>query len=101
MRVWTDESRAAHAALMRQKIRAWKPWTRSTGPRTAAGKKIVAGNALKHGGRCAGVRRYNHLVHQYRVWVRRLMADLRAADRHANKLIKQMGFAHVAVPLLC
>lgn len=31
---WTDEARARQAAL----IRTWKPWTKSTGPTSEAGK---------------------------------------------------------------
>lgn len=49
---WSDERRARHAAA----IRKWKPWERSTGPRTAEGKTKVAHNALKHGRRSAAAR---------------------------------------------
>ncbi|PIL46089.1 hypothetical protein CR105_03080 [Massilia eurypsychrophila] len=45
MRQWTPEQRARQSAL----IRTWKPWERSTGPSTEAGKAIAAGNSLKHG----------------------------------------------------
>ena len=34
---WTKERRERQAEL----IRTWKPWTRSTGPRTAAGKATI------------------------------------------------------------
>jgi hypothetical protein len=44
---WSAERRAAHAAAMRQ----WKPWEKSTGPRTKAGKMKSSQNALKHGKR--------------------------------------------------
>ena len=40
---WTDERRAKQAAA----IHRWAPWTKSTGPRTAAGKAIVGQNALR------------------------------------------------------
>lgn len=46
---WSPERRAKHAAA----IRRWKPWTKSTGPKTASGKARAAQNATKHG-RCAG-----------------------------------------------
>ena len=39
---WTPERRARHA----EKIRAWKPWEKSTGPRTAAGKAVSSRNAV-------------------------------------------------------
>jgi hypothetical protein len=42
---WTEDRRARQAAL----IRAWKPWERSTGPRTPAGKATASRNAYKGG----------------------------------------------------
>lgn len=44
---WTEERRKRQA----EAIRRWKPWERSTGPRSAEGKAIVSMNGLKHGGR--------------------------------------------------
>lgn len=44
---WTEERRARQA----EAIRRWKPWKRSTGPRTVEGKATAAMNGLKHGGR--------------------------------------------------
>ena len=46
---WTPERRARQAAM----IRTWQPWTRSTGPRTPAGKAKTARNAWKGGYRQA------------------------------------------------
>ncbi len=46
---WTPERRARAAEL----IRAWRPWEKSTGPRTDAGKAASSTNALKHGARSA------------------------------------------------
>jgi hypothetical protein len=40
---WTPERRAKQA----EAIRGWRPWTRSTGPKTPAGKAISARNASK------------------------------------------------------
>jgi len=37
---WTAERRQRQAAL----IRAWKPWERSTGPRTSEGKATASKN---------------------------------------------------------
>lgn len=37
---WTPERRARQAAM----IHRWKPWQRSTGPKTPEGKAIVARN---------------------------------------------------------
>ena len=44
---WTPERRARQAAL----IRTWRPWKGSTGPKSEAGKAVVAGNAWKGGTR--------------------------------------------------
>ncbi len=44
---WTEERRRAQA----EAIRAWRPWERSTGPRTAEGKARVRLNAWKGGAR--------------------------------------------------
>lgn len=40
---WTAERRARQSAAIRQ----WSPWTKSTGPRTPAGKARAAQNAAK------------------------------------------------------
>jgi len=40
---WSDERRARQSAA----IKRWSPWTKSTGPRTAAGKARAAQNAAK------------------------------------------------------
>jgi hypothetical protein len=42
---WTPERRARQAEL----IRSWRPWERSTGPRSAIGKALVARNPWKGG----------------------------------------------------
>lgn len=42
---WTPERRAKQAAM----IRRWKPWEKSTGPRSAEGKSASARNAWAGG----------------------------------------------------
>lgn len=44
---WTQDRKAKQ----RKAIYAWRPWEKSTGPKTAAGRKAVARNAWKHGQR--------------------------------------------------
>lgn len=46
-RNWTPEQRQQQA----ERIRAWSPWERSTGPRTADGKATASRNAWKGGTR--------------------------------------------------
>ena len=45
MRNWTAEQRQRQREL----IQRWKPWTKSTGARTAEGKAKVSKNAIKTG----------------------------------------------------
>jgi hypothetical protein len=40
---WTQERKARQASL----IQRWKPWERSTGPRTTEGKTRISRNAYK------------------------------------------------------
>jgi len=42
---WTPERRARQAKLIRQ----WRPWEKSTGPKTKDGKAVVSRNADKGG----------------------------------------------------
>lgn len=42
---WTEARRAKQS----EAIKRWKPWERSTGPQTAAGKSRSAQNAVTHG----------------------------------------------------
>ena len=44
---WSPERQAKQRAA----IYRWRPWEQSSGPKTDAGKRRVAQNALKHGGR--------------------------------------------------
>ena len=45
MAQWTPERKARQS----QAIREWEPWRKSTGPKTAAGKRRSSQNAIKHG----------------------------------------------------
>lgn len=58
-RTWTDAQRTAQS----ERIRAWRPWEKSTGPRSEEGKSVAARNAWAGG---------------HRVSLRRLARELRA-----------------------
>ena len=62
---WTPERRSRQAAA----IRRWKPWERSSGPRTVEGKAIVSRNAFRGAVRPrlrALAKAVNDLVREYR-----------------------------------
>ena len=44
---WSKARRARQSQL----IQAWKPWKKSSGPKTEEGKKIASRNAYKEGGK--------------------------------------------------
>ncbi len=58
---WTQERRKRQS----QAIRRWKPWKKSTGPKTKEGKDTSSQNALKHGLRSADFRLMESLVAVY------------------------------------
>ena len=64
---WSLERRARQSAA----IRRWKPWERSTGPRTADGKAHASRNAEKGGKRPALKAEMAHL----RELMRELVAE--------------------------
>lgn len=115
---WTAERRQKHA----EAIRRWKPWAKSTGPRTASGKARAAQNAYKHGGRAAHSRLMNEALAAQRTCLRiagtfaklrtlkatnellaRLRADFSRNDRifhirlaqalHYQRLCKNLAFS--------
>ncbi len=62
---WSPERRATQA----EAIRRWKPWERSTGPRTAPGKETASRNAVKSGAYDRAAKRLAYvfsLQNQYR-----------------------------------
>lgn len=71
---WTEERKRKQA----EAIRRWKPWEKSTGPKTEEGKARVSLNAWKHGMRTRD-------LHEYEV-----LLDLNAA------FLKQLGRLKIA-----
>ena len=59
---WSPTRRANHAAA----IQRWKPWAKSTGPRTESGKARAAQNAHKHGRYCRQLRLVNEALRAQR-----------------------------------
>ena len=62
---WTPERRARQEAL----IRTWRPWEKSTGPNSPAGKAAAAANAFKggHGAKLRELQRaMNELLREQR-----------------------------------
>lgn len=53
---WSPERRARQA----EAIKRWRPWERSTGPRTAEGKAVSARNAFR-----GGLRAYMRQVREF------------------------------------
>ena len=74
VRGWPPERRAKQAAM----IRARKPWLKSTGPKTAAGKRACRYNGLKHGRTIAAYRETRAMLHQLRTMRRVLVASINA-----------------------
>ena len=68
---WTPERRAQQAEL----IRTWRPWEKSTGPRSAEGKARTSRNGFKGGHRATLrdlVRELNEALREQREWMRRM-----------------------------
>jgi hypothetical protein len=51
---WGSRSTAVRRARQAAISLAWKPWERSTGPRTPSGRRKSSRNALSHGGYTEG-----------------------------------------------
>lgn len=72
---WTEERKARQRSL----IQDWKPWAKSSGPKSASGKRTVSQNSLKHG------RRSRVLIAQRRQ-LRRQLRELNAALSRLEQL---------------
>ena len=58
---WTPQRKLKQAAM----IRTWKPWTRSTGAKTIAGKQASSQNAVVHGAYAGWVKSLNELLNEF------------------------------------
>jgi hypothetical protein len=77
---WTPERRAAQS----ERIKALKPWLKSTGPQSITGKKKSSRNALKHGRHSAEHKRARKAMKLHREFMRQIVVVLRDAE---NKLL--------------
>ena len=77
---WTLERKARQAEL----IKTWKPWEKSTGAQTEAGKSASSQNALKHGSRSAGVKAEHQQFTQ-------AMRDSRAFSNQIKELGRELA----------
>ncbi len=95
MRIWTDEQKQKQ----REAIKRWQPWSLSTGPRSAEGKKICSRNALKHGYRSAGARKLYALMTKHRRWLKAVEAVLTFRRVEQNKFANRLIEPKVLFPL--
>jgi hypothetical protein len=68
---WTEERRKKQS----EAIRKHKPWQKSTGPKTLAGKNRSKMNAHKHGARSAVAARLRAVLRRHSIF-------LKAVDAH-------------------
>ena len=73
---WTPERRARQA----EAIRRWRPWEKSTGPRTAEGKAKASRNAYK-GSEWRTVRELSKAMHAALRDQRKQLRDASASQR--------------------
>ncbi|MBI3441835.1 MAG: hypothetical protein HY052_08575 [Proteobacteria bacterium] len=84
MRHWTPEERQQQAEL----IHGWKPWKRSTGPKTEAGKSRAAKNAkTKHGMRSKAWTALTRALRGQRHWLKDVGAkhEISIQETHEKK----------------
>jgi hypothetical protein len=81
---WSPERRARQAA----RIRLWAPWARSTGPKTATGKRKSSANSYKHGGRARDMRLISKALSAQSRFLRDVNRYISATKRYpANELL--------------
>lgn len=76
-RQWTEEERRKQS----EAIKRWKPWKKSTGPRTKEGKEESKMNAFKHGGYMYEMEVLKHALRLHREFLAGTQSWFRAQDR--------------------
>jgi len=88
---WPPSRRRAQAARIRQT----KPWLKTTGPRTAAGKARSSQNAFKHGFRTRAFGDICRLLRWQRTLVRHTLARHGAAPKMLALSLTSRGFHNI------
>ncbi len=71
---WTLERRQRQAEL----IRSWRPWEKSTGPKTAEGKQVASQNGRKHGQDAADWLELRRQLNQLLREERRMLGEIKS-----------------------
>lgn len=74
---WTPERRAKQA----EAIKRWKPWAKSTGPKSEAGKNASRYNSYKHGCRSAGALKLRAAMAKQSRWLNEVVRAARQKAR--------------------
>jgi hypothetical protein len=82
---WTPERRARQA----EAIRKWKPWAKSTGPKTETGKNISRYNAFKHGHTARGGLKLRAVMAAHSRWLREVL-EIHALKTLGNSAWKKI-----------
>lgn len=93
MTTWTQERRAAQSA----RLKALKPWEKSTGPKTVEGKSRSRLNALKHGERSLLIQRAVDALKHQREFMR--LARLLITDPHGQEAFALAQMKYTGTPL--
>lgn len=87
---WTEERRQK----ARERILKNKPWKKSTGPRTADGKRASALNALKHGNRSELLLSHiNHMLTLHEITIEIQLRAVMFCEQNAltNEVIRKLN----------
>jgi hypothetical protein len=87
---WTPERRARQAAA----IRNWRPWTRSTGPRTESGKRRVRNNGWKTGMSSQAMRQLRQAMKKQRAFLSRFTIQWQKHFREQRRQLNALQARH-------
>lgn len=73
---WTPERRKRQAEAIRQ----WKPWEKSTGPKTPEGMAHAARNSFKHGWRSKSNQEMMREIRKFATEAENLLEEIKMLD---------------------